>query len=311
MLLRRVPWQVLVRAGAPAADLAPRAAAGRAARRAGRGGRRPAVQLRRADPPAVHPRRHRRRRPGGARRMIDCPIVCARPRPHADLLGRRARPAGPDAEAPRLLCVEVHEGAPLSFMTETAAELLRAVDAARFVPTTTRTRKQSPGSACPARRRVTRSAPTAATCSSTACPTTTGTRGSRHGWPAVRPARRGRGPPAGDGGSVRAQAAGGERPLRLRRRRPRGPARRLGRGARGVGAPRGLGGVAAGPQGLRGAAAADQGGGRGGGPRPARRRHRCSRRATRCSTPTCSTSPTRRSAPPTASWPRRGSPETT
>ena len=48
-----------------------------------------------------------------------------------------------------------------------------------------------------------------------------------------------------------------------------------------------------------------------GDPRPARRRHRCSRRATRCSTPTCSTSPTRRSAPPTASWPRRGSPETT
>ena len=38
---------------------------------------------------------------------------------------------------------------------------------------------------------------------------------------------------------------------------------------------------------------------------------RCSRRATRCSTPTCSTSPTPRSAPPTASWPRRGSPETT
>ena len=30
----------------------------------------------------------------------------------------------PDAQAPRLLCVEVHEGRPLSYMTETAAALL-------------------------------------------------------------------------------------------------------------------------------------------------------------------------------------------
>ena len=30
----------------------------------------------------------------------------------------------PDARAPRLLCVEVHEARPLSFMTETAAGLL-------------------------------------------------------------------------------------------------------------------------------------------------------------------------------------------
>ncbi|MYT70913.1 HAD family hydrolase [Streptomyces sp. cg28] len=49
----------------------------------------------------------------------------------------------PDAEAPRLLCVEVYEGKPLSYVTERAAELLvelgrRAV----FVPTTTRTREQ-------------------------------------------------------------------------------------------------------------------------------------------------------------------------
>ncbi|MGW2559805.1 HAD family hydrolase [Streptomyces sp. NPDC001514] len=49
----------------------------------------------------------------------------------------------PDAEAPRLLCVEVHESRPLSYMTETAAGLLAelARDAV-FVPTTTRTRKQ-------------------------------------------------------------------------------------------------------------------------------------------------------------------------
>ncbi|MEV7542019.1 HAD family hydrolase [Streptomyces sp. NPDC089915] len=51
----------------------------------------------------------------------------------------------PDPQAPRLLCVEVHEGRPLSFMTETAAALLAqlaADPAAVFVPTTTRTRKQ-------------------------------------------------------------------------------------------------------------------------------------------------------------------------
>ncbi|MFI5792220.1 HAD family hydrolase [Streptomyces sp. NPDC051677] len=49
----------------------------------------------------------------------------------------------PDARAPRLLCVEVHEARPLSFMTETAARLLTDLgDTAVFVPTTTRTRKQ-------------------------------------------------------------------------------------------------------------------------------------------------------------------------
>lgn len=49
----------------------------------------------------------------------------------------------PDARAPRLLCVEVHESRPLSYMTETSARLLTELgDAALFVPTTTRTRKQ-------------------------------------------------------------------------------------------------------------------------------------------------------------------------
>jgi hypothetical protein len=49
----------------------------------------------------------------------------------------------PDARAPRLLCVEVHESKPLSYMTETAARLLTDLgDTALFVPTTTRTRKQ-------------------------------------------------------------------------------------------------------------------------------------------------------------------------
>ncbi|MFJ7159518.1 HAD family hydrolase [Streptomyces sp. NPDC101118] len=51
----------------------------------------------------------------------------------------------PDVLAPRLLCVEVHESRPLSFMTETAAALLAELTAdpsVVFVPTTTRTRKQ-------------------------------------------------------------------------------------------------------------------------------------------------------------------------
>jgi hypothetical protein len=49
----------------------------------------------------------------------------------------------PDARAPRLLCVEVHESKPLSYMTETAAQLLTDLGgAAVFVPTTTRTREQ-------------------------------------------------------------------------------------------------------------------------------------------------------------------------
>ncbi|WP_455359382.1 HAD family hydrolase [Streptomyces sp. SYSU K21746] len=49
----------------------------------------------------------------------------------------------PDAEAPRLLCVEVYERKPLSYMTESAVELLTQLTADTvFVPTTTRTREQ-------------------------------------------------------------------------------------------------------------------------------------------------------------------------
>lgn len=52
----------------------------------------------------------------------------------------------PDAQAPRLLCVEVYQGQPLSFVTETAASLLArlATETAgtEFVPATTRTREQ-------------------------------------------------------------------------------------------------------------------------------------------------------------------------
>ncbi|GAA2253503.1 hypothetical protein GCM10010232_47860 [Streptomyces amakusaensis] len=50
---------------------------------------------------------------------------------------------GPDALAPRLLCVEVYESRPLSYVTETAAGLLPRLAAETvFVPATTRTREQ-------------------------------------------------------------------------------------------------------------------------------------------------------------------------
>ena len=49
----------------------------------------------------------------------------------------------PDHAAPRLLCVEVYRGAPLSFMTETAAAaLVELARVAVLVPTTTRTPEQ-------------------------------------------------------------------------------------------------------------------------------------------------------------------------
>ncbi|MFF1919931.1 HAD family hydrolase [Streptomyces sp. NPDC058221] len=51
----------------------------------------------------------------------------------------------PDAQAPRLLCVEVYDHKPLSYVTETAAALLAELAGAPstvFVPTTTRTREQ-------------------------------------------------------------------------------------------------------------------------------------------------------------------------
>ncbi|SEN29416.1 HAD family hydrolase [Actinacidiphila rubida] len=58
-----------------------------------------------------------------------------------------------DELAPRLLCVEVHESRPLSYMTESASRLLvELADTVRFVPTTTRTRKQYRRISLPGRR---------------------------------------------------------------------------------------------------------------------------------------------------------------
>ncbi|WP_067822612.1 HAD family hydrolase [Actinomadura kijaniata] len=51
--------------------------------------------------------------------------------------------AGPDETMPRVLCVEFYQGAPLSYLTETAARGLADLAAATtFVPTTTRTPEQ-------------------------------------------------------------------------------------------------------------------------------------------------------------------------
>lgn len=50
---------------------------------------------------------------------------------------------GRDAEAPRLLCVEVYKGRPLSFVTERASGLLAELaEASVLIPTTTRTVEQ-------------------------------------------------------------------------------------------------------------------------------------------------------------------------
>ncbi len=49
----------------------------------------------------------------------------------------------PDRPAPRLLCVEVYDGKPLSYVTEAAAALLgELAGTAAFLPVTTRTREQ-------------------------------------------------------------------------------------------------------------------------------------------------------------------------
>lgn len=53
------------------------------------------------------------------------------------------RLSGPDEAAPRLLCVEVYQGRPLSFVTEPAArDLVELAATGRFVPATTRTVEQ-------------------------------------------------------------------------------------------------------------------------------------------------------------------------
>lgn len=51
--------------------------------------------------------------------------------------------AGPDEEAPRLVCVEVYRGRPLSFVTERASEgIAELAGAGVLVPVTTRTQEQ-------------------------------------------------------------------------------------------------------------------------------------------------------------------------
>jgi hypothetical protein len=53
------------------------------------------------------------------------------------------RLAGPDESAPRLMCVEIFEGRPLSFVTDVAARhLVHLAETGAFVPATTRTVEQ-------------------------------------------------------------------------------------------------------------------------------------------------------------------------
>src|SRR5688572_10753837 len=121
----------------PGARPAARAAPGRA----GRGGLGPPLQLRRSDPPPVHARRHRRRRARGGR--LVSAVVCLDLDRTTIYSAAALDLRGPDHEAPRLLCVKVYKGAPLSFLTEAAAGTLRELqDVASVVPTTTRTPAQ-------------------------------------------------------------------------------------------------------------------------------------------------------------------------
>jgi hypothetical protein len=78
----------------------------------------------------------------------------------------------PDHAAPRLLCVEVYRGVPLSFMTEDAVAAFAALrEVAPGRPDhDPHARAARPACTCPARPRATRSPPTAGTCSSTAAP---------------------------------------------------------------------------------------------------------------------------------------------
>ena len=92
----------------------------------------------------------------------------------------------PDDQAPRLLCVEVHDGRAAVVHDRDGRRAARG--AAADQPTSCRSppapASSTAASTCRDRRRATRSAPTAATCWSTAAPTATGTPQVR------RPARR-------------------------------------------------------------------------------------------------------------------------
>ena len=312
VLLRRVPWKVLVRAGAPAADLA------HVRLLAQRRGvpveevRRPALQLRRADPPALHPRRDRRRRAAAAvrgrpmTRRWSASTSTARSIYSAAALDLRV----PDA---RRAPAAVRRGLPgraAVVHDRGRGGALRALHAvATVVPTTTRTPEQLarvhlPGP--PARLRDRRNGGHLLV---------DGVPGPRLGGavrgPAGRAARRWPRSTAhlrAAGGRVRAEPAHGERPVRLRRRRPRRAAGGLGRTSwRAWCAPRGWAVSLQGRKVYAVPAPADQVGGGRRGARPAPAADRCSRRATRCSTPTCSPPPTPRSARRTASWPTPGS----
>ena len=239
------------------------------------------------------------------------PSCRQRPRPHADLLGRRPRPdhAG-RARRPGCCASRCYERKPLSYMTETAAGLLdRARRAsAVFVPTTTRTREQYrrihlPGPAAalrdlrerrpPARRR--RGRPRLARAA------------SRPRWPRVRAARRGaRAPGAYGGPGLAAARSGSPRTSSPTSSSsapccPRSWVKELAAWAEPRGWTVSLQGrkIYAVPKPLTKSAAVRRG-------RPPHRRpDDRSRPATRCSTPTCCWPPTAAGARATANWPKR------
>ena len=147
VLLRRVPWRVLVRPGRRRRASA-RAPARRAARRAGGGGARPAVLVRRPDPARLHdddaprPRRWRRNDSGSGG---------DRPRRHGAVLRSRdglvagpTRPADPDRRGrrPRLRLHDRHRDRRLDAGSPRDGVVLPATT--RSVPQYTRLRLPGP-----------------------------------------------------------------------------------------------------------------------------------------------------------------------
>lgn len=211
----------------------------------------------------------------------------------------------PDADAPRLLCVETYGSKPLSYVTETAAALLEELGRTTvFVPTTTRTREPVPPHQPPrtgARlrgRRQRRAHPRGRRVRPRVARGSPGPHRRR-----VRPAHRGPRPPRRRLRTrLAAEGPGRRGPLRIPRRRTLPAPRKLGEGTGRLGRPARLDRLLQGrkiyavPRPLTKSAAVREVARRTGAASP-------SPRATPSSTPTCCSAPTSPGAPATANSP--------
>ncbi len=225
----------------------PRAAARAAPRGPGRGGDRAALQLRRPDPPPVHPRRDRVRRPGGGSGRGDreggpVTVVCLDLDRTVIYSAAALDLRMPDEQAPRLLCVEVYRGVPLSFLTEAAVRALLALqEVATVVPTTTRTPEQLARVRLPGRPARYAIAANGGQLLVDGVPDPDWTAAVRQRLAGCAPLAEVQAQLRARGGTLRAEPAHRERAVRLRRRRPRRAPRGMGGGARDVVRPRAAG----------------------------------------------------------------------